>query len=75
MQDITLQSIKQAFREEIKPLDSKLNSLDGKADRTSVIVANLVEDFHEVPTILKQIRDTQGAHGNVLDEISKNTKD
>jgi predicted nucleic acid-binding Zn-ribbon protein len=49
--------------------------LDTKADKTSVLVANLVEDIHDVPATLKQIRGTQTAHGNILDNISKNTKD
>jgi predicted nucleic acid-binding Zn-ribbon protein len=91
MAEISLKDIRDAVRGEIKPFNKRLDDinrtveglstkqelkkLDVKADKTSVIVANLVEDFHEVPKLLKQIREMQIAQNNVLDTIVKSTKD
>jgi hypothetical protein len=42
--------------------------LDGKADRTAVLVANLVEEFHEGPATLKSIVRTPDSHTAVLEQ-------
>ncbi len=42
--------------------------LDGKADRTAVLAANLVEEFHEVPATLKSIVRTLDSHTAVLEQ-------
>ena len=58
-------------------IETKVNNLDGKADRTSVLVANLVEDFHDVPATLKSIVQTLNSHTAVLEQllIQKKAKD
>jgi len=46
-----------------------------KLDRTSVLVANLVENLREVPANLKTIQATLDSHTSVLDLLAKQTKD
>ncbi|MEK7161300.1 MAG: hypothetical protein AAB729_01265 [Patescibacteria group bacterium] len=70
MSEVTLKAIENL-------LDKKLKPLDGKADRTAVLVTNLMEDLHEVPATLKSIVRTLDSHTAVLEQLltKKKTKD
>ena len=71
MSEITLKAIEQLLD---KKFEEKLKPLDGKADRTAVLVANLVEDFHEVPETLKAIQQTLNSHTTMLDSLATDVK-
>ena len=62
MSEVNLKAIEELF-------DKKLKPLDGKADRTAVLAANLAEDFREVPATLKSIVRTLNSHTAVLEQL------
>ena len=83
MSDITLKDIGSLLDKKLKPLETKISGIetkvsgietkisgiDAKADRTSVLVANLVEDFHGIPATLKSITETLNSHTAVLEQL------
>ena len=71
MSEISLKAIEQLLD---KKFEEQLKPLDGKADRTAVLVANLVEDFHEVPATLKAIQQTLSSHTTLLDGLATDVK-
>lgn len=61
--------------EKLAPIYQRLDNLDEKADNTAILVANLAEDFREVPQTLVKMQHTLDIHTGALDTLLKNMRD